>query len=152
MCILDDISMEKDKISVRKSEKFNMSASVQRRATRKYRSRILLEKKRTKRPRTGILITGVEQAILFRAKLTLRPRWTMVSSTAAVRKPNDKASEDDTRTSVEDVTKLMDINISRIDTMQYHRPAVDESYKKVRSQLRTYRTNNTSNTMIDCAW
>lgn len=75
------------------------------------------------------------------------------TSTAVVPKPMGIANEDDTQTSVKDVSEIMDIKICWIDAMQDHWCAADKCFKKVWPQLHTYRTEELHtvkhNTMID---
>lgn len=60
----------------------------------------------------------------------------------AAPEPMDVACEDDTHTSVADISELIDINISRIDAMQDHWCAADECFKRVWLQLYAYRIKN----------
>lgn len=51
------------------------------------------------------------------------------TSTAGVFEPMDLTSEGITNESVEDVSELMDINISRINTLQDHSRVADEGFE-----------------------
>lgn len=93
--------------------------STYARTSQKYVLRISLEG-----DGTGTLMSGAERARLFRehCKIDATRLVNKGASTChvAVPEPMDLVTEDDSHTSVKDVSELMNINISQIDAVQDH--------------------------------
>lgn len=131
-----------------------MSASARARLSRKCSLRISIERG-CYRSRTSTSMFGAQKTRLLRQRcrtdVPQSSNYGVITSILDVSEPIDISSEADTHTFVEDVSKVINITLSRIDMMQDHWHETNERMGKVSHNIMP--TDPTlGNTTTDCTF